>query len=139
MAESIAVSMRGPRWKSDALKELTRKYEKKLKEFEDKKRSLRTVFELSKTIITLLCSRPISVSLTGRAVYVWTEDFKHAHDIAKGLKVRLKKSLDSTGINYKGIKDGILIVVWGIKRTPKYRVVWEEEIIKRKVPKLVCK
>jgi hypothetical protein len=68
-------------------------------------------------------------------IYVRTDNFKQAHAIAKGLKVKLLKTTETDGTNYRGKCEKFEIDIYGNMTSPKCVLVQKERVIPARVEK----
>lgn len=73
-------------------------------------------------VIPKLRSKPESI-FGSMSIFIHSDDYHLAHDVAATLGVRLDKTAESDGINYHGELDGVTVTVYGMQKTATCQLI----------------
>jgi len=126
-------------WKQYLIEDATRDYLGYREHLHRTAEKSRRVLELKMKLIQEL-RKPVNLMFGDTMIFIQTDDFSVAHDVARALGITLYKDVDSDGVKYVGYADGIEVQVYGVKRIPKCRLVPKTvtETVTKTVYEVVC-
>lgn len=98
---------------------------------------VKKALELKKKVLPALRSKPQAI-FGSRELYIQTDDFRLAHDVARCLGISLQKAGGYDGINYCGSYDGIRVTVYGMDKVLGCKVVRRRVMKEVEEVEMVC-
>jgi len=93
--------------------------------------------ELKKRVIPALREKPKAIFGTDN-LFIHSENYLLAHDVAGALGIKLEREAESDGINYKGHFGEIPIYVYGMETAPGCKIVRKKVMEEVEKVELVC-
>lgn len=93
--------------------------------------------EIRKRLIKCLREKPEMI-FGSDGIYIRTKNHLLVHDVAKELNIKLERTAESDGFNFKSEYEGVRINVFGMQTIPHCKIVPHKEMQEITIYETVC-
>lgn len=95
------------------------------------------VYDVKIKIIERLRTEPDNV-FGNDAIFVRTDNHLLVHDVARALDMKLDRSAENNGFNFKGVLGDVEVCVYGIQEVPHCRIISKKAMKEITTYEVVC-